>query len=265
MFPTVPSAYRVLQEKPEAKRPVERRKGTPGQGRNPSKRQHSSDNEDDDAAGPKDPKKPTFVAIKVTGEDVNTAFGKDIERSCTARTHTLAMIATRTLPIRDAWIVDSGSAQHVCNDASKFMQMDVYHKPALSSVDASTSLSAVGTPNILCNARGRMKWLVVDNVLSVPSAEANLVSKLHLLQRGAKVEFSIKGASSCTKSSKKIWYTASKYYGFYALDLWTNLSFPAYRVGPQVTLWHNRRAPVTGQRSTRPRLRRTATISKSPS
>ncbi|KAK7212007.1 hypothetical protein V2G26_019185 [Clonostachys chloroleuca] len=140
-------------------------RGSQTNGRKLLKRQHSIDDEDDDASGPKDPKKPTFIAIKATGEDVNAAFRENINR-----THTLAMMATKTLPIRDAWIVDSGSAQHICNDTSKFVQMDVYHGPALRSVDASTSPSGVGTVNILCNTRGRRRWLILDNVLFVPSA-----------------------------------------------------------------------------------------------
>ena len=84
-----------------------RTRASQANGRKPSKRQYSTDDEDDDAAGPKGPKKPTFMAIRATGEDVNTAFGKDVERTHTARSHTLAMMATRTFPIRDAWIVDS--------------------------------------------------------------------------------------------------------------------------------------------------------------
>ncbi|CAG9948808.1 unnamed protein product, partial [Clonostachys rosea f. rosea IK726] len=171
--------------------------------RKPSKRQHSTDDEDDDAAGPKDPKKPTFMVLKAAGEDVNAAFGHGVERSGAAHTHTLAMMATRTLPIRDAWIVDSGAAQHVCNNTSKFVQMDMYHGPALKSVDATTSPSGVGTVNVLCNARGRRRWLVLDNILFVPPAQANLISVLQLLERGAKVEFSSKGASICNREKKR--------------------------------------------------------------
>ncbi|OJZ82622.1 hypothetical protein ASPFODRAFT_210455 [Aspergillus luchuensis CBS 106.47] len=89
--------------------------------------------------------------------------------------HIPSMMATQTFTIRDAWIVDSGCAQHVCNSASRFIQMDKYHGLPLRSVDASTTPSGVGTVNILCNARGRRKWLVLDNVLYVPSAHANLI------------------------------------------------------------------------------------------
>jgi hypothetical protein len=107
-----------------------------------SRRQHTTDDEDDDAEGPKDPKKPTFMMMKVTGEDVNAAFGKDAQRNLDIPDHTLAMMATKTLPIRDAWIVDSGCAQHVCNSASKFVQINEYYGPPLRSVDGSTPLQA---------------------------------------------------------------------------------------------------------------------------
>ncbi|CAG9955910.1 unnamed protein product [Clonostachys rosea f. rosea IK726] len=77
-----------------------RARGSQANGRKPLKRQHSTDDEDDNAVGPNNPKKPTFMMIKATGEDVNAAFGKDVEHNCA--THTFAMMATRTLPIRDA-------------------------------------------------------------------------------------------------------------------------------------------------------------------
>jgi hypothetical protein len=212
--------------------------------RKPLKRRFSTDDEDD-VSGPKDPKRPTFMATKVSGEDVNKAFGKDVEGNFALFDHIPSMMATKTLPIRDAWIVDSGCAQHVCNTASRFIQMEKYHGPPLRSVDTSTTPSGVGTVNILCNVRGKRKWLVLDNVLYVPSAHANLISVLQLLKRGAKVEFSSHGASIRNKSNRKNLYTASQYHGVYALDLWTNLTFPSYHVSPQMTLWHNRLAHLS--------------------
>jgi hypothetical protein len=213
--------------------------------RKPLKRRPSTDDEEDDVSGPKDPKRPTFMATKVSGEDVNKAFGKDVEGNFALFDHIPSMMATKTLPIRDAWIVDSGCAQHVCNTASRFIQMEKYHGPPLRSVDTSTTPSGIGTVNILCNVRGKRKWLVLDNVLYVPSAHANLISVLQLLKRGAKVEFSSHGASIRNKSNRKNLYTASQYHGVYALDLWTNLTFPSYHVSPQMTLWHNRLAHLS--------------------
>ncbi len=89
--------------------------------RNSSKRRPSTDNKDDDVGGLRDLKRPTFMAMKASGEDVNTAFGKDIEGNLALFGHTLIMMATKTLLIRDAWIVNCGCAQHVCNKASRFV------------------------------------------------------------------------------------------------------------------------------------------------
>ncbi|KAJ5473962.1 hypothetical protein N7475_003528 [Penicillium sp. IBT 31633x] len=212
--------------------------------RKPLKRRPSTDDEDD-VGGPRDPKKPTFMATKVSGEDVNKAFRKDVEGNFALFDHIPTMMATKTLSIRDAWIVDSGCAQHVCNNASRFVKMDKYHGPPLRSVDTSTTPSGVGTVNVMCNIRGRRKWLVLDNVLYVPSAHANLISVLQLLKRGAKIEFSSQSASIRNKSNGKNLYTASQYQGVYALDLWTNLTFPSYHVSPQMALWHNRLAHLS--------------------
>jgi len=219
--------------------------GSQTDARKSSKKRSSTDDEDDDAGGPRDPKRPTFMATKASGRDVNAAFEKDVEGNLALLSHSLTMMATKTLPIRDAWIVDSGCAQHVCNMASRFVQMDEYHGPPLKSVDASTTPSGVGTVNILCNVRGRKKWLVLDNVLFVPSAHANLMSVLQLLKQGAKIEFSSQGASIRNRSNGKNLYIASQYHGVYALNLWTNLAFPAYHVSPQMTLWHNRLAHMS--------------------
>lgn len=89
--------------------------------------------------------------------------------------------------------------------------------------------------NILCNVRGRKKWLVLDKVLYVPSAHANLISGLQLLKRGAKVEFSSQDAILRNKSNGKNFFTASEYHGVYALDLWASLTLPSYHVSPQMS------------------------------
>ncbi|KAJ5350210.1 hypothetical protein N7541_007937 [Penicillium brevicompactum] len=214
-------------------------------GRRQSKRRTLTDDEDDDGSGPKDPKKPTFMATKVSGKDVNEAFGNDIEGNLTLFDHVPIMMAIKTPSIRDAWIVDSGCAQHVCNSASRFVQMAKYHGPSLRGIDTSTAPSGVGTVNILCNVRGRKKWLVLDNVLYVPSAHANLISVLQLLQRGAKVEFSSRDAILRNKSNGKNLFTASEYHGVYALDLWASLTFPSYHVSSQMSLWHSRLAHMS--------------------
>lgn len=72
------------------------------------KRRSGSDDEED-VDGPKNPKRPTFMVTALT-EDVNAAFGKDVEGNLALFNYSLAMMATKTLLICDAWIVDSGCA-----------------------------------------------------------------------------------------------------------------------------------------------------------
>ncbi|KAJ5111782.1 hypothetical protein NUU61_001412 [Penicillium alfredii] len=214
--------------------------------RNPSKRRASTDHEDDDSEGPRDPKRPTFVATQASKQDINAAFSAEVEGNVATFDFFPSLMATKSLSIRDAWIVDSGCAQHVCNNASRFVNMDEYNGPPLRSVDTSTTPSGVGVANILCNVRGRKKWLVLDDVLFVPTAHANLVSVLQLLNRGADINFSSNGAIIRNKSDGKNLFTASQYHGVYALDLWAKLSFPAYHVSSQSALWHNRLAHMSG-------------------
>ncbi|KAK7177315.1 hypothetical protein PSPO01_16638 [Paraphaeosphaeria sporulosa] len=96
-----------------------------------------------------------------------------------------------------------------------------------------------------CAARGKRRWLVLDNVLFVPSAHANLISVVQLLKGGAAIDLSSRGASIRKKTNRKISHTASQYHGVYALDLWTYLSFPAYHVSLEMKLWHNRFAHLS--------------------
>lgn len=138
------TAYHVesgcFKKNPELKR--HRKDAAVGQNardRKPTKRRSDPDDDDDDAGGAKNPKRPTFMAINVNSEDINSAFKRNIECKLAMPDHSLAMTATRTLPIRDAWIVDTGCAQHICNKRSKFVTMGDYFGPPLKSVDGSTA------------------------------------------------------------------------------------------------------------------------------
>lgn len=60
------------------------------------------DDEDDDTGGLKDPKKPTFMATKVSEKDVNEVFGNDIEGNFALLDYIPIMMAIKTLSTRDA-------------------------------------------------------------------------------------------------------------------------------------------------------------------
>jgi hypothetical protein len=222
-----------------------RSSGATADSRKLSKKRANTDNEDDDSEGPRDPKRPTFMATRVSRQDINEAFGAEIEGNFATFDHIPCLMVTKAPSIRDAWIVDSGCAQHVCNNASRFVKMDKYDGPPLRSVDTSTAPSGIGVANILCNVQGKKKWLVLDDVLFVPTAHANLISVLQLLNRGAKIDFSSNGAKIRNKSDGRNLFTASQYHGVYALDLWAKPAFPAYHIRPQSALWHNRLAHMS--------------------
>jgi hypothetical protein len=134
-----------------------RSSGATADSRKPSKKRASTDDEADDSEGPRNPKRPTFMATQVPRQDINEAFGAEIEGNFTTLDHIPGLMVTKALSIRDAWIVDSGCAQHVCNNASRFVKMDQYNGPPLRSVDTSTAPSGIGVANILCNVRGKKK------------------------------------------------------------------------------------------------------------
>jgi hypothetical protein len=146
--------------------------------RKPLKRRPTTNDKDNNMGGPKDPKKPTFMVTKVSGEDINAAFREDVKGNIAIFNHTLAMMAIKTLPIRNAWIINSRCAQHIYNNTLKFVQLNKYHGLPLKSVNTLTTPSGVGTVNVLCNIRGRRKWLILNNILFILSAHTNLISVL---------------------------------------------------------------------------------------
>ncbi|OKP10343.1 hypothetical protein PENSUB_4232, partial [Penicillium subrubescens] len=160
-----------FEKNPDLRNPEKRKKArrTRSSGANansskPPMKRASTDNEDDDSEGPRNPKRPTFMATQVSRQDINEAFGTEVEGNFATLNHIPSLMVTKALSIRDAWIVDSGCAQHVCNNASRFVKMDKYDGPPLRSVDTSTAPSGIGVANILCNVRGKKKWLVLDDV-----------------------------------------------------------------------------------------------------
>lgn len=48
------------------------------------------------------------MMTKIFKEDVNKIFGKDIKSNFTLFNHILLIMAIKSLPIRDTWIINSG-------------------------------------------------------------------------------------------------------------------------------------------------------------
>jgi hypothetical protein len=97
--------------------------------------------------------------------------------------------------------------------------MEKYYGQLSRNVNNCTTPLGLETVN-LCSVRGRRTWF------------ANLVSVLHLLQRGAEVDLLSQGAGIRNKSNGKNLYTASRHHGVYARDIWTRNSFLIYHVSP---------------------------------
>jgi hypothetical protein len=67
----------------------------------PLKRRPSTNNKEDKVSSLKDPKRPTFMVTKVSGEDVNKAFRKNIKGNFALFNHIPSIMATKTLLIHD--------------------------------------------------------------------------------------------------------------------------------------------------------------------
>ncbi|KAK7177522.1 hypothetical protein PSPO01_16430 [Paraphaeosphaeria sporulosa] len=227
-------------------RDAKRHKGTAGGSRNAkrnqSKRQPTSDDENDHLGRPHNPNKPTFIAIEGHEGGCHAAFTRDVECNFAALDHTLAMMATRTLPLQDAWIVDSGCAPHVCNNASRFVYIDKYDGPPIQSVDDSTSASGVKTVNVLGCTQSKTRWLILDNVLLVPSTREPLWSNY---STGApQSTFQAVCQYPQENKSENRLRGQSIPWSIYARPV--DQSFlPAYHISPQMRLWHNRFAHLS--------------------
>lgn len=87
--------------------------------------------------GPEHPKKPILMVISALFADVHVVFGKDMEENIALFSYFLIMMATKTVSIDDAWIINSGYTQHVCNNVTRFVHMEKYYKPPHRSVNST--------------------------------------------------------------------------------------------------------------------------------
>jgi hypothetical protein len=70
--------------------------------RNLSKRRASTDHEDDDSEGSRDPKRPTFVATKASKQDINAAFSTEVKGNVATFDFFPSMMVTKSASINDA-------------------------------------------------------------------------------------------------------------------------------------------------------------------
>ncbi|KAJ5481389.1 hypothetical protein N7475_000201 [Penicillium sp. IBT 31633x] len=71
--------------------------------RKPSKRRASTDHEDDDSEGSRDPKRPTFMATQASKQDINAAFGREVEGNLATSGHIpMGVLSTSVTMPRDS-------------------------------------------------------------------------------------------------------------------------------------------------------------------
>ena len=102
----------------------------------------------------------------------------------------LVYIAT-TFP--NAWVVDSGSTSHVCNDKSIFIAYTPQPHMVTASIGGigADRLQAVGIGEVkpLCNKsnKGGVSMIHLINVVHSPAMKVNVLSVSELVTRGAQV------------------------------------------------------------------------------
>jgi hypothetical protein len=85
---------------------------------------------------------------------------------------------------RRAWIVDSGSNAHVCNDRNRFIEMRPY-QDSLSTGGGTTPITHIGTVVLSVETiNGSYREIPVSNCLYSPSVPLNLLSLSLLREKG---------------------------------------------------------------------------------
>ena len=105
-----------------------------------------------------------------------------------------AFMARRGNPVkkkRDVWFVDSGSASHICNDKSKFVDYKEFEKPGKVILGDGRRMDVLGKGHVYLKsytANGPVQIKLL-NVSYAPGATENLLSVGRATRNGAKFRF----------------------------------------------------------------------------
>lgn len=102
-----------------------------------------------------------------------------------------------------SWCLDSGCTTHLCNDKSKFIQINPVNCEKLSlATNASAMVKAGGNVDITTLFNNNAKLVEFSDVLYVPDLRANLISVARITDKGNKIIFGKRGAVIIGKNGK---------------------------------------------------------------
>ena len=91
------------------------------------------------------------------------------------------------------WIIDSGATSHMCNDASKFINLTMENngiRHVTAANKAKVNVVGIGSCKFdIMDANGILQHITLSNVLYVPDLGCNLISVRTLTRKGFMVNF----------------------------------------------------------------------------
>ena len=92
------------------------------------------------------------------------------------------------------WILDTGASRHIVGDLSVFTSTQNLPAPiSITGMTGNSGATAIGTIKLPCRTPSGSTNLIIDDVLYLPGASANLISSSKLQRAGCPLEFVSKG------------------------------------------------------------------------
>ena len=159
--------------------------------------------------------------------------------------YSLSTTMYRACSLSSDWVVDSGATRHMCNNASLFIQMEMYSSTAnpISLGDGRTIFAAGCGTVSLATTHGD---LYVHDVLYVPDLIDNLFS-VHA-GSGDGIDFIFSEDRCWIKRGRRVIATATKSTQVYIVDGGSANGCALVSRTDDINLWHNRLGHVSKDR-----------------
>ena len=182
---------------------------------------------------------------------VNNACSKEDSDSDNQAGLTVSHAMTLDASLQNKWIIDSGATCHMCNDKSKFSDLQVLGEMQQVILGDGNSLKAVGKGSVMLELlAGRKKNCLLKDVLYVPGLNYNLLS---VPKSTEIVDEAVFGHSKCEfLKHGKIVATGKRVGELYYLECGGGAPVAAVAQGSEVSpeLWHRRYGHI-GEQSLR--------------
>lgn len=173
---------------------------------------------------------------------------KDTNRESAKQAESVALRVSESLQATASshsrrWCLDSGATSHLCNDISRFSNIDSSRRGDLYLANSAVTDSvAEGTAEFEADVLGAIKSISLNHTLHVPDLRTNLVSVGKITDRGFRVHFD-KNSASILDSSGNVKMVADRVDGLYYVrerNEYARSVLPEANISTSKVSWHRR-------------------------